>query len=177
MSLSVTGSFLTGPFHRPDITDPNNLNLDKTEGITVDDLTLTERMGPSGMPIFRLEKKPTIVQQQTFTLNGPRLNWLNICGFIPGVSTVTGIGRAFVALVHTVAHLAKAIFEKQNRKEHLTEAALGFYNFGRGVIEAVPLLGNFVVITFDLCRLIIQSKAQSIKIKEQFMAQYGLSKK
>ena len=43
---------------------------------------------------------------------------LNIFGFLPIFSTVTGIGRALLGVVHTIVHLACSIFS-ENRKHHL----------------------------------------------------------
>jgi len=175
MSLSITGSFLTGPFLRPDITDPNDLKLVKTENITRDGLTISENNEPDGHVTLTIKKEPKPARQDTLTYSGLKLNWLNICGIIPGVSTVTGIGRAFLGLVHTIVHLAKAVFDKQNRNEHLNEAALGFYNLARGITEAIPVLGNLVVGIFDIYRLNKQQNAYDAKMKAQIMSQYGLS--
>ncbi len=47
----------------------------------------------------------------TRTLSAPCK--LNILGYIPVVSTVTGLGRALLGLVHTIVHLACSIFSKK----------------------------------------------------------------
>jgi len=139
MGLSITGNFLTGPWVRSDITRKEDFRKDNVTVATPSDLADGD---------MRL----TTVTH-TFEGTGPEPHWLNICGMIPGVSTITGVGRSLVGLVHMVAHLAKAIFDKPNRDEHLREAGLGFYNLVRGLVEAVPVAGNIVVIVFDVYRL------------------------
>lgn len=67
--------------------------------------------------------------------------WQNTLGYIPVVSTVTGLTRALLGLVHTIAHLACSIFTK-NRDHHLQEAKLGAKNIGIGLVEAIPFIGN-----------------------------------
>lgn len=176
MHLSSAGRFLTGPFLRPDITDPNNLKLVKTEDITREHLTVSKKNDPDGNAILVINKEPHPAKRLTHTYKGLKLHWSNVCGVIPGVSTVTGIGRAILGLVHAIIHLVKAIFDKLNRKEHLIEAALGFYNLGRGVVEAFPLLGNIIVGIFDIYRLNKQQNAYDAKLESQIMQQYGLSK-
>src|ERR1700722_1949448 len=76
---------------------------------------------------------------------------LNKLGYIPGVSTITGLGRSLLGIVHTIAHLACAIFSK-NRWGHLQEAGIGFKNIVRGVIEAIPIIGNITIGAIDCCR-------------------------
>ena len=76
---------------------------------------------------------------------------LNILGYIPAVSTVTGLSRALLGLVHTIVHLACSIFSK-NRDHHLEEAKLGAKNIGRGLIEAIPVIGNITMLIVDFKR-------------------------
>src|ERR1700722_18020208 len=76
---------------------------------------------------------------------------LNKLGYIPGVSTITGLGRSLLGIVHTIAHLACAIFSK-NQSDHLQEAGLGLKNIVRGVIEAIPIIGNITIGAIDCCR-------------------------
>lgn len=77
---------------------------------------------------------------------------LNTLGYIPVVSTITGSGRAVIAVVHTVVHLVCSIFSK-NRNYHLKEAKLGAKHIIRGVIEATPVIGNIIVIMLDRVRI------------------------
>lgn len=74
---------------------------------------------------------------------------LNICGYIPGVSTLTGAGRSLLGTVHTIVHLASAMFDSKNRSDHLAEAALGGKNMLRGLVETVPVIGNIATFTHD----------------------------
>lgn len=76
---------------------------------------------------------------------------LNICGYIPGVSTITGLSRALLGLVHTIVHLVCAIFSS-NRTHHLQEAKLGMKNIGRGLVEATPIIGNIATFIVDKIR-------------------------
>ncbi len=76
---------------------------------------------------------------------------LNISGYIPVVSTITGLGRALLGVVHTIVHLVSAIFS-QNREHHLQEASLGAKNIGRGFVEAIPVIGNITLFVVDLRR-------------------------
>lgn len=68
------------------------------------------------------------------------------------VSTITGLGRVLLSLVHTIVHLASAIFDARNRSEHLEEASLGAINFARGWIEMIPVVGNIAMFVADLVR-------------------------
>lgn len=161
MPLSITGNILTGPFLRPDITEPTHQKVLKSEPTHQTSLEVYE---PDGECCIEVTSKS--VPAQKITISGLKLNWLNKCGMIPGVSTVTGLGRSFLGLLHTIVHLAKAIFDTKNRREHLSEAALGFYNLGRGIVEAIPVLGNSLVIIFDLCRLEKQEKAYAARMRD-----------
>ena len=45
-----------------------------------------------------------------------------------------------------------AIFPK-NREPHLQEASLGAKNIGRGLVEAIPVIGNITMFVVDLLRM------------------------
>lgn len=77
---------------------------------------------------------------------------LNTLGHIPVVSTITGLGRALLGLVHTIVHLSCSIFSK-NREHHLKEAKLGAKNIGRGLVEAIPVIGNITMYIVDQKRM------------------------
>jgi len=154
MSLSVTGSLLTGPFLRPDITW-DDLELSVHRGDPQLYISESTRLIDHSVKKVR-ELKSTFVGDRPYYFlvgSGPRIHWSNKCGLIPGISTITGIGRTFVGLVHMIAHLAKAIFDQPKRDKHLNEARLGLYNVMRGLVEAIPVAGNLVVAVFDLYRL------------------------
>jgi hypothetical protein len=77
---------------------------------------------------------------------------LNLYGYIPVVSTFTGLGRALLGVVHTIVHLAASIFSK-HKNHHFQEAWLGAKNIGRGVVEAIPIIGNITMLIVDLLRV------------------------
>ncbi len=77
---------------------------------------------------------------------------LNNLGYIPGVSTITGCGRALLGIVHSIVHLATAIFDSKNRAKHLEEAKLGGKNIARGLVEMIPVIGNITMFVVDLKR-------------------------
>lgn len=77
---------------------------------------------------------------------------LNKLGYIPLVSTVTGLGRAHLGMIHSIVHLAIAIFNPKNRVHHFEEAKLGGINLGRGLVEVVPVFGNITTSVVDMVR-------------------------
>jgi hypothetical protein len=77
---------------------------------------------------------------------------LNRLGYKPIVSTITGLGRALLGLVHTIVHLVCAIFSK-NKAHHIQEAKLGAKNIARGLIEAIPIIGNITMFVVDYLRM------------------------
>jgi len=74
----------------------------------------------------------------------------NKLGYIPIVSTITGCARALLGIIHSIVHLASAIFDSKNRDHHLQEAKLGGYNIGRGIVEMIPVVGNIILLVKDL---------------------------
>jgi hypothetical protein len=70
---------------------------------------------------------------------------LNSLGIYPIISTVSGTYRLSMGVIHTVKHLACAIFSR-HRQAHLQEAALGAKNIGIGLIEIIPIIGNIVML-------------------------------
>lgn len=79
--------------------------------------------------------------------------WLNLLGYIPGVSTVTGAYRTLVALVFLVKSAACAIFDTANRVQHLEGIKIAAANIGRGLLEMIPVIGNLFVINIDVSRM------------------------
>jgi hypothetical protein len=76
---------------------------------------------------------------------------LNCLGYLPVISTISGLSRALLGTVHTIGHLACAIFSK-HKEHHLQEAKLGLKNIGRGLIEAIPIIGNITMLIIDIQR-------------------------
>ena len=163
MSLSITGNILTGPFLRPDITEPTDSQSVKNRRFTTNESKFSARAMIGGDVEIAVTQEPVNNVEFKLTLSRLKINSLNICGIIPIVSTVTGTARTLIGLVHTIAHLAKAVFDQQHRDGHLNEAALGFYNFVRGLIEIIPVLGNIVVGIFDIYRLEKQQGLYDVK--------------
>jgi hypothetical protein len=78
---------------------------------------------------------------------------LNKLGYTPVVSTITGCGRALLGVIHSIVHLASAIFDAKNRAHHLEETKLGGKNIGRGLVEMLPIIGNITMFVVDLKRM------------------------
>lgn len=78
---------------------------------------------------------------------------LNSLGVIPVVSTASGFVRFSLGLVHTIVHLACAIFDTANRDKHLAEARLGMINVVRGLTEMIPVVGNLTLLMIDMFRI------------------------
>lgn len=84
---------------------------------------------------------------------------LNLLGYIPGVSTVSGSIRTLLGIIHTIVHLVAAIFNAKNRAYHLKEAGLGVRNIIRGLVEIIPIAGNITCLTYDGIRMKRQAEA------------------
>lgn len=138
---SFTGSLLTSPFLRSDIIEG-----DKGNNVPRYPISTESCQQADGTRVI-------VAQVYQISFKGPRFQTLTYCDMIPIVSTVIGIGRILLGLAHTIVHLAKAVFDKSHRDVHLQEAALGAYNFTRGVIETVPGIGNAMIAIFDLFRI------------------------
>lgn len=158
MSLSVTGNLLTSPFGiRPDITEPKEgftvkKSVSQAPGVAV----ITQQDQGDGTVVFNgtpATKKNLSIKYQSLKIDN-----LNISGWVPGLSSITGGFRSIVGLAHFIIHLVKSFFDEKNKAEHLKEAQVGFYNFIRGLVEFIPIAGNLVVIIYDLYRLNHQNK-------------------
>lgn len=75
-------------------------------------------------------------------------------GYIPLVSSVSGIGR----IAYSIYQVASGIFHKAVKKTE-SEANLankevvdGAKNFVRGAVEVVPVVGNAIVAAYDMSR-------------------------
>ncbi|CRX38683.1 hypothetical protein [Estrella lausannensis] len=81
----------------------------------------------------------------------------NRLGWCPVISTITGIARALLGIVHMIAHLACALFSASSAY-HFTQARLAVSNVFRGVGEALPLIGNLAFFVKDMITGIDESK-------------------
>ncbi len=90
---------------------------------------------------------------------------INLLGYIPVVSTITGLGRALLGVIHTIEHLAGAIFS-DHREHHLQETLLGAKNIVRGLVEAVPVIGNITMFVVDILRVNKYEKMAKEKIEK-----------
>lgn len=82
-----------------------------------------------------------------------KLHWL---GYTPGVSTITGFGRAALGFIHTIIHVALAVFSANanERNFHLKEAwEHGVKNILRGIIEMIPVAGNLIALAIDILKI------------------------
>lgn len=93
-----------------------------------------------------------------------RASKLNQLGYIPVVSTFTGLARTIMALVYTIYHLVKAIFGKESKKaDHWDEFDIGTKHIKRGLGEMIPFIGLFVYQRLDNERIAYKnSMLQSI---------------
>jgi hypothetical protein len=129
MRFSVTGNLLTGTTLRPDF------------------ITFTRCQGDN----FRYD-----------TLDCSKLN---IKGKKLKFGVIAGTCRASLGLIHTIVHFAIAVFEglhgilanNQNFKDtaihHFSETGLGLKNFGRGLIEMIPIFGALTLSSIDKKRV------------------------
>jgi hypothetical protein len=92
--------------------------------------------------------------------------WMNKLGYIPLISSFTGVIRCLIAVVHIAFHLIRAIFEKAAREQHLLEVKLGLENLARGIIEIVPIAGNLTTGIIDLRRVYLRWKRDCAENEE-----------
>lgn len=78
---------------------------------------------------------------------------LNILGYIPVLSTITGLYRTLVGLAYLIKSLACAIFDAPSRKLHVEGIKIAAANIGRGLLEMIPVIGNLFVINIDASRM------------------------
>src|SRR5690349_17346812 len=84
---------------------------------------------PEYITIINPAASDVCIDTQTTTWN--RLSWY------PVISTISGIARALLGIVHIIVHLACAVFSA-SREYHLSQARLGASNVLRGAGESVP---------------------------------------
>ncbi len=97
--------------------------------------------------------KPDLVSKIGSRRGSHSVCTLNILGYIPGVSTLTGAYRALLGLAYLVVSAVKYIFDKIHRHHHLESMKIGATNLGRGLIEMVPVAGNLVAANMDVSRM------------------------
>ncbi len=97
--------------------------------------------------------EPDMVSIMDYRRGTHTVCWLNLLGYIPGVSTVTGTYRTLVALAFLVKSVAFAIFDAANRVQHLEGIKIAAANIGRGLLEMIPVIGNLFVINIDVSRM------------------------
>lgn len=143
MSMSVMRNILTGNFLEPEFSvQLNSQNIDDCIPFTNIENGLKARI------LVDLSAREVIIDSYISTHS------LNRCGRKFLVSTVTGLGRILMGLIHTIVHLAKAIlFDRSNQKFHLHQAQLGLYHIGRGLVEMFPGAGNLAIIKYDDSRI------------------------
>nr|MBA2729050.1 hypothetical protein [Parachlamydiaceae bacterium] len=101
----------------------------------------------------KVDRSPdSLVAWSTSTSTDSSNTKLNLLGYIPAVSTISGLARALLGVVHTIVHLACSIFS-DHREHHLQEALLGAKNIVRGLVEAVPIIGNITMFVVDILRV------------------------
>ena len=130
MSFSITGNLLTGTSLRPDF------------------ITFTRSQNNK-------------VKHHTISLST-----LNKLGYDFKTSIFSGAIRAPLGLIHTIAHSAIALFAgligvlfrhdnlKKIANYHFSEADLGLKNFGRGLIEIIPIFGSLIMRKIDKVRIV-----------------------
>jgi hypothetical protein len=94
---------------------------------------------------------------------------------IPVISTFSGPVKVVVGLIHSIAHLAAAIFDRAHWANHIEEAKLGAKNIVRGAVATVPLIGNFMIIQYDISRQ--RAYIRKIKFEENCAVLYECGKK
>ncbi len=85
---------------------------------------------------------------ESYMFTRSKICTLNKLGYKPGISTITGIGRALLGIIHTIVHLACFIFSK-HKEHHSGEVKIGVKNIIRGLVEAVPVIGNLTMFYID----------------------------
>lgn len=79
---------------------------------------------------------------------------INVLGYIPGISTVTGAYRFLVGLAYLVKSAVCAIFDAANRAQHIEGMKIAAANIGRGFLEMIPVVGNLFTINIDASRML-----------------------
>jgi hypothetical protein len=109
-------------------------------------LSVTDRILPGSINCPAIA---TLVPYEEFDVDTQVCTWHKL-GYIPGVSTITGCARALLGIIHSIIHLASAIFDSKNRNHHLLASKIGGYNIVRGIVEMIPAIGNIICLVRDL---------------------------
>ncbi len=78
---------------------------------------------------------------------------LNILGYVPVLSTLTGALRAIASLVHAIASYVLFCANGNDKQTRLEEMKWGFQSFARGMVEMVPIFGNIAAFSWDRYRI------------------------
>jgi hypothetical protein len=79
---------------------------------------------------------------------------LNLCGYCPVVSTFTGSFRALVGAAYLIKSVACCIFDSPKRAYHVEGIKIAAANIGRGLLEAIPVIGNIFAANIDISRML-----------------------
>ncbi len=71
-------------------------------------------------------------------------------GYVPFVSTVTGLGRVLFGIGKIAASIFNQAAGRTSSKKFT--AKKGGEDIGRGLVEMIPIFGNLTVIGYDLYR-------------------------
>lgn len=72
---------------------------------------------------------------------------LNYPGYVPGLSSVTGVFRMVLGVIEmVVGAIFAALFCQSDEVGRIINGALNVF---RGAVETVPILGNVILITYD----------------------------
>ncbi len=154
-----TGSILSGTQQTPDIFSIHTY------------ATTTTHTSRNGNLIF-FGSYGEIYTSHTSTSIWSRLN---VWGYWPGLSTLTGPGRALIGVIHTTIHVAGAIFDGKNKLDHVEGIKLGTLNIGRGLIEVFPFIGNITMFLTDTKRSdLFLKQAQKLIEKNPTYAGYAI---
>lgn len=86
---------------------------------------------------------------------------LNQWGYIPLLSTFTGLYRTLVGLAFLISSFALSLFDSLNRPLHLEGMKIASANMGRGLLEMLPIVGNLLVLNIDVSRK-LQRNAETL---------------
>lgn len=109
----------------------------------------------------------TVTEKEIVTTNGSEtrtvgewrgggqhpVHTLNALGYIPGISTVTGLYRTLVGLAFLVKSAIGTIFDSENAIKHKEGMKIASANIVRGFFEMIPVIGNLFVLNLDLSRM------------------------
>lgn len=90
-----------------------------------------------------------------------RVNILNILGYIPVISTISGSYRASIGFAYLIKSGARYVFDAENRALHRESIKIAGANLGRGLLEIVPVVGNIFTANIDVSRMLYRWETES----------------